>query len=415
MPSRSEVLPSSARDAHGEANWAAVIGLALCSFVVNASEFIPVGLISPIADTLNLSEGETGQANAVSGIFSVTTSLFLGRLVGGADRRRVLLGLIALLLVANVVVSLANSHQTLMAGRALLGVVVGGFWSMSAAVAMRLVPGSDVPKALAIVNGGSALAFAMIGPLGSYMGDLIGWRGTFLGMVPLVALAGLWQFLALKPLRVDERLGKGAILSLLRDPLLVSGMVAVGLFYAGQFSLFTYLRPFLEQVSGITGWLLSVMLLVVGVSGLAGAAVVGRLLDDRRLYLIMGGLASLMAVTAVALALFGTNVWVVAVLLAVWGFTGTAAPAAWWTWLARSAPDDAEAGGGLLVAVMQAAIALGAAGGGIVFDRYGAATQFLCSAGLLALTAVAVAGLVHLRRRSRRREVIPSIQHQLGV
>src|SRR3546814_11389974 len=92
-----------------------------------------------------------------------------------------------------------------MIGRALIGVVVGGFWSMSAAVAMRLVPADKVPKALAIFNGGNALAVVVAAPLGSYLGGIIGWRGAFFCLVPVELIAFVWQWISLPSMKAAPR------------------------------------------------------------------------------------------------------------------------------------------------------------------------------------------------------------------
>ena len=83
------------------------------------------------------------------------------------------------MLVSGLVVALAPNYLVLMVGRALIGIVIGGFWSMSAATVMRLVPANQVPRALAVLNGGNALATTIAAPLGSFLGQYIGWRGAF--------------------------------------------------------------------------------------------------------------------------------------------------------------------------------------------------------------------------------------------
>src|SRR3954463_6092644 len=128
--------------------WSAVFAMALCVFALIASEFMPVSLLTPIAAAMQVSEGLVGYGIAISGAFAVVTSLSIGRVLGGADRRIVLLALTALMGMSGLVIGLASSYAMYMVGRALIGIVVGGFWSLSAAVAMRLVPSRDVPKAL---------------------------------------------------------------------------------------------------------------------------------------------------------------------------------------------------------------------------------------------------------------------------
>ncbi|KQM69868.1 MFS transporter [Sphingomonas sp. Leaf20] len=380
------------------ARWGAVYAMALCSFVLIASEFMPVSLLSPIAHTLNLTEGKAGQAISISGLFAVITSLSLSSVLGKTDRRIVLLVLTSMLVVSGAIVAFAPTYLVFMAGRALLGIAIGGFWSMSAAIAMRLVPSHAVPKALAVISGGNALATVLAAPLGSFVGSLIGWRGAFFCVVPVAVAAVIWQALTLPPLPVAERQSARGMFALLRRPPVVFGLLTVAMLFVGQFALFTYLRPFLEQVTHVSPAMLSIMLLILGVSGFIGTVLIGRVLNGG-LFLTLAVLPALMAATAAALTVLGTSVVAVGILLAVWGFAGTSAPVAWWTWLARTVPDEAEAGGGLMVAIVQLAITLGATMGGIVFDAAGPRAEFLASAGLLAIAALAAVAIGRADRR----------------
>src|SRR5215204_3858317 len=192
--------------------WGAVFALALCVATLIASEFMPISLLTPIAADLHMSEGRAGQAIAVSGIFAVLTSLGISSATRGIDRRRVLLALAALMLVSGVMVAFAPNAGVFMAGRALVGVVIGGFWSMSAATVMRLVPDADVPRAMGLLNGGNALATTVAAPLGSFLGQYVGWRGAFFAAVPLALLTLGWLFASL-PLMPSERTAGGGTVS----------------------------------------------------------------------------------------------------------------------------------------------------------------------------------------------------------
>ena len=125
----------------------------------------------------------------------------------------------------------------------------------------------------------------------------------------------------------------------------------------GQFALFTYLRPFLETVTQVDSTTLSLVLLVIGVSGLAGTVVIGWFLR-KRFYGTLAIIPTVMAAIALALTAAGPSVTTTTALLALWGLVATAAPVGWWSWIAHSLPHDAEAGGGLMVAVVQVSIAL---------------------------------------------------------
>lgn len=369
------------------AAWGAVMAMSLAAFALVASEFMPVSLLTPLAAELRISEGQAGQSIAISGLFALVTSLFLGSIVGRLDRKTLLLGLTFLMIVSGTVAAFAPNYFLFMVGRALIGVAIGGFWSMSAATVMRLVPARDVPRALALLNGGNALATVIAAPAGSYLGAVIGWRGAFFCLVPVAAIALAWLLFSLPALRASDAPAAGGIPRLLRRPAVVLGMAAVSLLFMGQFALFTYLRPFLEGVTGVSAATLSLMLLVLGVAGFVGTTLIGAVLKDR-LYRVLVAMPLAMALVAGALVAFGHSAAAVTVLLAFWGLVGTSAPVGWWTWLAQTLPQDAEAGGGLMVAVVQLAIMLGATLGGLLFDASGYRATFYLSAGLLVAAAV---------------------------
>lgn len=172
-------MDTSSTSNEAPAYWSGVFAMTLCVFVLIASEFMPVSLLTPMAADFQVTEGMAGQGIAISGVFAVLTSLSISWIAGTLDRKTLLLALAGLMALSGAIVGLAPDYQTYLVGRALIGVVIGGFWSMSAATAMRLVPAAQVPRALAIFNGGNALATVVAAPLGSYLGSIIGWRGAF--------------------------------------------------------------------------------------------------------------------------------------------------------------------------------------------------------------------------------------------
>jgi predicted MFS family arabinose efflux permease len=382
------------------AAWGGVLAMSLGAFVLIASEFMPVSLLTPIAADLHVSEGQAGQAISVSGAFALVTSLSIPLLAGRLDRKVLLLALTLLMIASGTIAAFAPNYLTFMIGRAFIGIAIGGFWSMSAATAMRLVPEHQVPRALAILNGGNALATVVAAPLGSFLGAVVGWRGAFFCVIPVAAIAFGWKLVSLPAMPAAPGKGSGNVFSLLKRPPVALGMAAVSLFFMGQFALFTYLRPFLETVTHVGASMLSLMLLVIGVAGFVGTTLIGALLKDglyRTLVMIPLGMAAL----AVTLLVFGGSVAVTAILLAIWGLVATSAPVGWWTWLARTLPRDAEAGGGLMVAVVQLAIASGATVGGVLFDGYGYRATFGMSAVVLLIAAVLASLTAAAVRRDR--------------
>ncbi|XAZ21442.1 MFS transporter [Sinorhizobium sp. B11] len=384
------------------AAWGAVLAMALCVAVLIASEFMPVSLLSPIASDLGVSEGRTGQAISISGIFAVLTSLFVSNVTRNIDRRLVLTSFSLMLVISGTIVTFAPDYLVLMAGRAMLGVAIGGFWSMSTAIVMRLVPTNSVPRGLAMLNAGNAIAATVAAPLGSMLGSYIGWRGAFFAVVPLALISLVWQWVSLPSLPPGMRAkGSTNAFRLLLRPQVAIGMTSILFLFAGQFALFTYLRPFLETVTSVSISTLSLLLLLMGLAGVAGTYWISRLLQTR-LFSILGAIPLIMAGIAVGLILFGSSPTATALLLVGWGLFGTAAPVGWGTWLSRTMADDAEAGGGLQVAVIQLAITAGASLGGLLFDNTGWWTTFLFAAILLAGSSLLALAAWHSTLRAAR-------------
>ena len=372
------------------AHWSGVFAMTLCVFALIASEFMPVSLLTPMAQTMHVTEGMAGQGIAISGAFALVTSLFISVLAGTLNRKTLLLGLTCIMAISGAVIAMAPNYLTYMAGRSLIGIVVGGFWSMSAATAMRLVPVHRVPLALAIFNSGNALATVVAAPLGSWLGSVLGWRGAFFCLVPVAIIAFVWQLLSLPSMPVTRQAAASRnVFMLFRRRVVTLGMLGVGIFFMGQFTLFTYIRPFLETVTRVDAATVTLVLLVIGVAGFIGTTLIGRVLK-RGFYPTLMAIPVLMAITALALIAFGSHVAIVTALLGPWGLISTAAPVGWWAWVPRTFPQNAEAGGGLMVAMVQLSIALGSTVGGLLFDHHGYQSTFLASAAMLIIATVLI-------------------------
>ncbi|MGA7882880.1 MAG: MFS transporter [Terrimicrobiaceae bacterium] len=241
--------------------WSAVGSMALCVSTLIAAEFMPVSLLTPIARDLRATEGMAGQAISISGLFALVASLLIATVAGRYNRRHVLLGLTGVMLASLILIAVAPNFLVLMIARALLGVVVGGFWSLSTATVMRLVPEETVPKALGIIFTGLTVASAFAAPIGSYVGGIIGWRGVFWALTPLVVVTLIWQWLSLPSMEPQTTNPIGKLFGLLKRRHVAFAMAGVMLTYAGAFAGFTYLRPFLESYTHVSLPQLSLLLL----------------------------------------------------------------------------------------------------------------------------------------------------------
>ena len=368
--------------------WRAVYALALGVFGLIVAEFLPASLLTPMAASLNVSEGMAGQAVTATALIALVTGLLITPATKNIDRRWVLMFFSVLQILSSLMVAFAPSLNVLLLGRLLLGIAIGGFWSMSTATAMRLVPAARVPKALAIIFSAVSIATVVAAPLGSYLGGLIGWRNVFILCAAPSVVALFWQLWVLPSMRPQSVGSFATLFKVLARPGMLGGMFATILIFSGHFAFFTYLRPFLETVAQTSVEGVSLILLGFGVANFIGTSVAGYLLS-RNLHLTLALVPFVMSVLALLMVLFGHMVLLDAALVAMWGFAFGLVPVGWSTWLATTVPDEAESAGGLLVASIQLAISAGAAGGGLVFDLNGASGVFLGS-GVLLLSAMVI-------------------------
>ncbi|RBP14785.1 MFS transporter [Pseudocitrobacter faecalis] len=368
--------------------WRAVYALALGVFGLIVAEFLPASLLTPMAASLNVSEGMAGQAVTATALIALVTGLLITPATKNIDRRWVLMFFSVLQIISSLMVAFAPSLNVLLLGRLLLGIAIGGFWSMSTATAMRLVPAARVPKALAIIFSAVSIATVVAAPLGSYLGGLIGWRNVFILCAAPSVVALFWQLWVLPSMRPQSVGSFATLFKVLARPGMLGGMFATILIFSGHFAFFTYLRPFLETVAQTSVEGVSLILLGFGVANFIGTSVAGYLLS-RNLHLTLALVPFVMSFLALLMVLFGHMVLLDAALVALWGFAFGLVPVGWSTWLATTVPDEAESAGGLLVASIQLAISAGAAGGGLVFDLNGASGVFLGS-GVLLLSAMVI-------------------------
>jgi len=371
--------------------WSAVLAMALCAMILIASEFMPVGFLTLMSNEFNITDGQAGQSISISGIFAFFTSIFLSSIIGNTNRKKVVLIFTFFMFLSGLFVTFAPNIYILLLGRAILGISVGGFWSIQTSVILKIVNEKEVPKALALINGGNALATMIATPLGSYLSGIIGYRGAFFIIVPVAIISLIWQYKTLPNIPVNEKISrKSNIFSafkVLKNKIVFLGILALILLFMGKFALFSYIRPYLENVLNVDYKKLTILLFTMGIAGVFGNFIVGNLLK-RTLYLLLILFPFLMMINALLFVYINHSFESVLVLMFCWGFLGTSLPTVWWTWLSKTlVGNDVEVGGGLMVAVIQLAITIGVFFGGILYDVFGYETTFVFSAFVLFLSA----------------------------
>ncbi|MDX3077802.1 MFS transporter [Streptomyces sp. MI02-7b] len=393
-PSRTASAVQQPESIHGvvgggrspRGGWSAVVSVALMSFVLVLSEFLPIGLLPVISSSLRVSIGTVGLVVVVPGLMAAVTAPLVTMASGRLDRRRVLIVLALFIAASNALAAMAPNMAVMATARVLLGVGVGGFWAMGAGVAARLVPARAVHRATSLITAGISAGTVVSLPLGALVGHLAGWRTAFVvaAGAALLALATLAVRLPALPPTGAIRLA--ALTSALRSPAARIALLATVLIFFGHFAAYTYVTPYLEDRAHFGSSAVTAVLLAYGLAGLAGnfaaGAVIGRRL--RSVYVVSAVLVA--AAAALLNAAAGAAPAVVA-LVVVWGAAFGAVPLALQTWILRATPEAPESGMALLVSACQIALAAGSFIGGIVVDGYGTWAGFAVGSTLALLSA----------------------------
>ncbi|WP_433256730.1 MFS transporter [Streptosporangium sp. CA-135522] len=370
--------------------WLGVVAVAVGTFSVVTVEQLPVGLLTSVGGALEVSEGTAGLMVTVPGLVASATAPILPVAIGRLDRRIVLLGLIVLMVLANLMSALAPTFAVLLAARFLVGISIGGFWALAAGIAVRLVPEKYVPQATALTFGGATAANVLGVPAGTLIGGLTDWRVAFAAVGGLGLLVVIALFLLLPAMPATQPVRLRTLAEQLRNPTVRAGIISTFLLVSGHFAAFTFVSPILQTIAGIDSGLIGPLLLAFGIAGIIGNFIVGSLVSRN----LRGAVIAISVLLAAILALFpvvGGNAIGGVSLLILWGLAFGGVPVSVQTWILRAAPQSAEAATALNTSVFNLAIALGALFGGIIADNVAIAGVLWFGAALAVLTSLAVA------------------------
>ncbi|MFG1483816.1 MFS transporter [Halobacteriovorax sp. HFRX-2_2] len=359
-------------------SWGAVWAMTLGISSVMIAEFLPVGLLTPMAKDLAVSEGFAGQTITITSIFAVLTSLTISYATRKVGRKNLLISLSALVAISSAIVSLSPNLVILLFGRGLLGISLGGIWSMAAALATRLVTKDNLPKALSIIFGGASFSTMLAAPLGSFLGQYMHWRTIFL-IDSLIAITSMiWLFYSMPILAANSKVKFKTIFKTLSRPSVKVGLLAVALTFCGRFATITYMRPYLENTIGLNVKGISLVFFLFDAAYFMGTFIAAEIVK-RSLVFALSAFPFLLALASLALAFNETSAIEAGVLIFLLGISFAPIPVGWSTWGTKIAPDDTESIGGLYVASVQTAAGIGAFAGGILYDKSGSFAVFSMS------------------------------------
>ena len=381
--------------------WLAVLSVSLGAFVVVTSEFLPIGLLTNIADGLKISAGTAGLMVSIPGIVAAIAAPVMMIVAGKLDRRILVLGLIALLAGSNVIAAVAPNFAVMLLARVLFGISLGGFWTIAVTLGGRLVPKSSMARATTIIMAGISIATVAGVPVGKVIADFSSWRIAFAVIGVVALLAGTLQLFVLPKLPSLAAPGIRQLTDLLRHADARLGLATVALVISGHFAAYTYVTPFLKQNPQMSTGFISSLLLAFGIAGIfgnfAGGAAAGK-----NLRITLATVIVLLAGSIAMLPFFGTNIAGASAMILIWGLAFGAVPIVLNLWVFKAAPDAIEGGAALLVSTFQVFIALGSVIGGQVVDSFGT-SAVMWGAG----TTSAIALLVVIVSRSQRKSEAP--------
>ncbi len=371
--------------------WPAVVAIALGSFALVFSEVIPVGLLADISGHLGVSIGTGGLMVVVPAVAAAVAAPLLALCSARLERCAVLAGLSALVLVSDVIGSLAPGIGVMLAARAVLGVCVGGFWVFGAGAAITLVSERARGTAVAVVSSGIFLATVASLPAASLIGTLTAWRAAFAVAAVFAVIAVAAQLAAVPRLGPGGRVRPRSLLTVVTRPVPRIGLIAAAAIFFANFAAYTYIGPLLHARAGLGASAITLVLLGFGLAGAAANFTAGVTVRSHLRATLMGS-GLLIACSALLLAaVTGARPLTIA-LVAVWGLGFGAVPVAAQSWMARAVPASLEGGLALFVSALQGSLAAGSAAGGVIYDEKGPGGALLLAAAVAAAGSLALLG-----------------------
>jgi predicted MFS family arabinose efflux permease len=370
--------------------WAAVLSVALGTFLLVTSEFLPIGLLTQMASSLGVSEGIAGLSITIPGLVAAVAAPGLTVVVGRTDRRLLLLGLTVLICLSNLIVAMAPHLSVLLIGRILLGIAVGGFWAFAVAAGRRLVHERSGARATALISAGISIGTVIGVPAGAQIGELFGWREAFVASAVFGVVVLVTQFIYMPSLPMKLAINLRHMLGLFSIPKARIGLLVTLLIMAGQFAGYTYLEPFLRQIPGVDQTSLTSMLFTYGVSGFVGTFL-GEAAASKGIRRAFVGAGVLLGGTVLLGGFFAQGIASAFLLASVWGLAFGAIPVCMQIWMYHCAPDAYEGGAALFVGVAQIALAIGSFMGGVVVDSSGVGSALILGGVLCLASAIVLA------------------------
>lgn len=368
--------------------WLPIVGLTFATFIFNTSEFVPIGLLSDIAESFGNTESQTGIMITIYAWVVALASLPLMLVFAKTENRKLMLSVTALFTFSHILSGFAGDFNMLMISRIGVACAHAIFWSIVTPFAVKIAPQGKESAALSLVVCGSSVAMIVGLPLGRTIGLLLGWRATFLVIAAVAAMILAALAILLPKTPSDSGISLRKLPALIKSPALRNIYLVTVIAITGHFTGYSYIEPFLAQVAGFGENWITIVLTIFGIVGLIGSFIFSRSYSRhpyRFMKLAAGGICIFLLCLRAAALTPATLV----LLCILWGFAINFFNLVFQSEIIRCAPQGTAVAMSIYSGIYNVGIGAGALIGGYVCS--GISISYIGYAGgMIAFVAAAV-------------------------
>lgn len=304
-------------------HWLPLIGLTCSAFVFNTSEFIPIALLTDIANEFHLTESGAGMLISVYAWMVMLLSLPLMLAVSKVNLRKLMLWVVTGFVVFQLCSSMAQNYAMLMLSRIGVACTHAIFWSIVSPLAASIVPDNKRQLALSMIVTGTSVAMILGMPIGRVIGLYIGWRMTFLsiGVFSFAVLAYL--FFTLPAVPANGGFSIKQLPALLKNPILIGIYILTLGFATAYYVGYSYIEPFLLQVAHLSHDWVTAALMLFGCFGVVGSYLFSKYYTRNPIRFIALSIGGICVCQLILAPMATLGAWVIPVC-ALWGMAATA-------------------------------------------------------------------------------------------
>lgn len=349
------------RSAMSIKRWLSILVLAISTFTIVTSELAPVGLLTPMAESLNVSKSQIGLTVTIYAWIGALSAILASIFLGSIAKKKLLIILITILFASNILSAISTSYYILLLSRIVGAFAHGSFWAIIGATAVAIVPPRYIGIATSIVFGGVSAASVFGVPLSNYIGIVLSWNDSFWLLSGLSVISLLGIVLLIPPIHTDSAIGISSLKKVFKSLTLWKVYIATLLVITAHFSAFTYIEPWLHTQKPLSVSYIPIALFVFGIAGLLGNVITGITIDK---HLKTTVIVSICLISCVLMYL-GTNNNIesertIFVSLALWGLAVSGVFVGLQTWVFKLADKEVFSASAIYVSCFNLAIGLGA-------------------------------------------------------